>query len=518
MTQNMQFSNALTTVYNSNECQKLLNVTIKSDCDFYDISILSPGQKSIRLGTLYFADAGRITEDTTIPMCLLYYNEFPEKRAREVVNSARIDEGEFASIFQIIKNELDRDKVGQDIFPHVLNMFFQGAELNDILTELNKTTGNLFAIIDSTGKLIAKNDNFYVDYPVWMKSLDQGYCVDSLMYYIEEERKKNGYSISTMPFSVFCKHLKTNIFCTRIVYGNFLIGYIFDISKSGIFSVGEQQVMPLLSNAVYDIVMKNSCGRRGDYRSIAAENLLSDILSSAQDEKIAARLNFSKIEIPKVMRIIVVYSLMYHRDELQIRAKVMPEVAKIFGDTQMTISGSHIAALFETDEKGKISSEEFEKLNSEAAKHKLIMGVSDSFTNPDEIYSHYDQAKRALDFGESMNARENIFFFSDYIYYVLLDQVDDKSLFQYVRHPALDILHRADAEKNTELYRTLRIYTQTGFNKVKTAELMFLHRNTVSYRIQQIESLCGIDLSDANLLFSLQMSFLIDSYQNNKLK
>lgn len=44
---------------------------------------------------------------------------------------------------------------------------------------------------------------------------------------------------------------------------------------------------------------------------------------------------------------------------------------------------------------------------------------------------------------------------------------------------------RYDAEKNTQLYETLMTYALTGFSKNKTAELMFLHRNTVNYRIRK---------------------------------
>ena len=65
------------------------------------------------------------------------------------------------------------------------------------------------------------------------------------------------------------------------------------------------------------------------------------------------------------------------------------------------------------------------------------------------------------------------------------------------------------------VYQTLRIFTKCGFNKAHTSERLFLHRNTVNYRIAQIESICGIDLSTTELLFSLQLSFLIDGYLNN---
>lgn len=77
-------------------------------------------------------------------------------------------------------------------------------------------------------------------------------------------------------------------------------------------------------------------------------------------------------------------------------------------------------------------------------------------------------------------------------------------------------LEAYDADKNTELYETLKIYTKTGFSKNHTAELMFMHRNTVNYRIQQIENLFSVDFSDPSLLFKLQYSFCIDAFLKNR--
>ena len=45
---------------------------------------------------------------------------------------------------------------------------------------------------------------------------------------------------------------------------------------------------------------------------------------------------------------------------------------------------------------------------------------------------------------------------------------------------------------------------------------MFLHRNTVNYRIQQIADLYGLDFTDSSLLFKLQYSFYIDLYLKHK--
>ena len=68
-----------------------------------------------------------------------------------------------------------------------------------------------------------------------------------------------------------------------------------------------------------------------------------------------------------------------------------------------------------------------------------------------------------------------------------------------------------------ELYETLRAYTEAGFNKARAAQMIFIHRNTINYRIRQIEQLCNIDLSNEKLLFTLQLSFRLYSYRENHL-
>lgn len=79
---------------------------------------------------------------------------------------------------------------------------------------MTDVTGDLFVVIDSTGKLVAKTKNFYVDYPLWMRSIEQGYCSDILMEYIEDRRRKNEYSLSDKPFTLFASTCSA-ICCAR---------------------------------------------------------------------------------------------------------------------------------------------------------------------------------------------------------------------------------------------------------------------------------------------------------------
>lgn len=151
-----------------------------------------------------------------------------------------------------------------------------------------------------------------------------------------------------------------------------------------------------------------------------------------------------------------------------------------------------------------------------AADGQVLVGVSNLFHKPSKLYVYYQQALQAMSFSRRLSNTGGVFFFSDYAFYIMLDRMEDKSLLEQCRHPVLASLETYDAGKNTELYETLKIYTKTGFSKNHTAELMFMHRNTVNYRIQQIENLFSVDFSDPSLLFKLQYSFYIDAFLKNR--
>ena len=222
----MKFSELITKLHSASQPHMLMYIDIRSDCELADVNILASGQSDVQAGTLYFADAGQLTPDTVLPTNLLYYGTLPPELADRLTNSAMIDRGEFAVLFQTVKELLSYQQSDQQLYTQVLYMLCNGAELDRVLTKMTDVTGDLFVVIDSTGKLVAKTKNFYVDYPLWMRSIEQGYCSDILMEYIEDRRRKNEYSLSDKPFTLFCEHMQRYLLCTRIVYDNFMMGYV----------------------------------------------------------------------------------------------------------------------------------------------------------------------------------------------------------------------------------------------------------------------------------------------------
>ena len=63
-----------------------------------------------------------------------------------------------------------------------------------------------------------------------------------------------------------------------------------------------------------------------------------------------------------------------------------------------------------------------------------------------------------------------------------------------------------------ELRKTLYTYLFCNSSITKTAETMFLHRNTIKYRIKKCEEILNIDLSDMSSCFQIQLALMLTEH------
>lgn len=67
-----------------------------------------------------------------------------------------------------------------------------------------------------------------------------------------------------------------------------------------------------------------------------------------------------------------------------------------------------------------------------------------------------------------------------------------------------------------ELFETLFKYVQTGFDKNQTCSSLFIHKNTLYYRMQRIEEITGMNTQNMKDMILLYMSLLKNSYISTK--
>lgn len=134
------------------------------------------------------------------------------------------------------------------------------------------------------------------------------------------------------------------------------------------------------------------------------------------------------------------------------------------------------------------------------------LGVSSLFQDITGIDIYIEQASKAFDYGKSTQAACRIF------RYDACQMPIFKSTLKSAEHPIrepqiLQQLAAYDAENGTCYAQTLIRYLTNFGDRQKTTAQLDIHRNTLKYRLDKIEELCGVNLEDTDLLRKLFLSY-----------
>ncbi len=65
-----------------------------------------------------------------------------------------------------------------------------------------------------------------------------------------------------------------------------------------------------------------------------------------------------------------------------------------------------------------------------------------------------------------------------------------------------------DREHNSDLIRTLKAFFAANANASEAADKLYLHRNSLPYRLSRVQELTGLDLKDHRARLALQLGLL----------
>lgn len=92
---------------------------------------------------------------------------------------------------------------------------------------------------------------------------------------------------------------------------------------------------------------------------------------------------------------------------------------------------------------------------------------------------------------------------------ILVDDLKEHMDLCLYIHPALRILESYDEKNGSGLLMTLGVYLKNGESIKETADALYLHRNSVVYRLNKIEEIGRISLQDPEVRFGLRLGLLI---------
>ncbi len=120
----------------------------------------------------------------------------------------------------------------------------------------------------------------------------------------------------------------------------------------------------------------------------------------------------------------------------------------------------------------------------------------------------YNQAKAAIKYGRIYIKNTNIFDFYDVALYYLIEtgNIDDEL---NACHPDITFLWEYDSTYKTDRVGTLWAYIDNNLSLNATAQAIFVHRNTLVYRLKKLLSMLTYDINDVYTRDYMKMSIRI---------
>jgi hypothetical protein len=393
------------------------------------------------------------------------------------------------------------------MFYELAHTALNGKSISNVINTAASLLGNALVFVDSSQKVLAHSTNYEIVDFLWAKNIEKGHCSYEFVQKVRSNNQMREWSkqggetqIITLPGD------KQRKLVARITREGHVVGGIIMIEHHTPVRRSHIKQLPLIGRILFDVFYRDSAsgGGHGSFYSTVLYNLLDDMGNSDTREY----LRESEKEFPKEMRVIVA-RFINRIDNRFLKHTFSMELERIFSEGYTVQYKSYIGILVTS-----ISEAQLEQLAKLAKQENVSIGLSWSFNDILEFKRYFNQAVISIKLAQRLGLAQHIHNYRDFHYYDLLFNYAGKIPLDYYCHPALQILRQYDQDSKSDLYDTLRIYLEHGKSLRATAETLFIHRNTLVYRINRINQLTGLELDSTNVVYSLMDSFRIETFLN----
>ena len=142
------------------------------------------------------------------------------------------------------------------------------------------------------------------------------------------------------------------------------------------------------------------------------------------------------------------------------------------------------------------------------------IGIGKSVEGYQRLKESYHEASRAIKYIDIIrlvtgDKNKSVVHYSNLGFFQIFGEIDDVTELERYIPETLKKLYLYDDEHNGELITTLQMYLRNNQSIKKTADAMFVHYRTISYRLEKIKQISGINFDDANEVLAVSNGLII---------
>lgn len=305
-------------------------------------------------------------------------------------------------------------------------------------------------------------------------------------------------------------------------------GYVEDITAQ-IITLANRYSFPIFTmrwDAIPLVELFEDLGHAIAYQN-NLESQKDDILANiifGNCNKSKEQLFYSKIIDYGISPPFQVFSIYFFKDneESDDRIKNIKEVWDSFQvSVLLTKYGSNYIGLLHAKENDADAKkwEDFKDrfmnlIKTEDRERSFLIGVGQTYRELKQIQRSFQEATKCITLSHKLKKTDHISFYNQLGFYNLILHINDERVLKDYCKQILGTLIEYDKENNTELMKTLKQLIEANGNILETSKLLYMHRNTIKYRIQRIEELTGKSINESVDRTCFQTALMIMDYIN----
>ncbi|MBA2174816.1 helix-turn-helix domain-containing protein [Halobacillus locisalis] len=147
----------------------------------------------------------------------------------------------------------------------------------------------------------------------------------------------------------------------------------------------------------------------------------------------------------------------------------------------------------------------------QATELSLVAGIGRTVNKLDDVRTSANDASKCVDYLRTKQNKSSLLAYFELGFQRLFLKTEASELEGYVEE-TIGQLKRYDQENKASLLITLSVYLDLNKNMKETAESLFIHVNTVKYRLRLIREILGIEEIGGEAAFELQLAVNINRF------
>ena len=263
------------------------------------------------------------------------------------------------------------------------------------------------------------------------------------------------------------------------------------------------------------------------YQRDIIHNILNGLLSSKEMTEAAAQLGMKESDTYRVVDFHTIKKNVqrkYTKEQLHEVGVIVGELMYLLPDALIYRNMDQIVMIQQVDSNQteleyQKEMEEVEDVIQRSILYRkkdtdFQIGIGKSVEGYQRLKESYHEASRAIKYIDIIrlvtgDKNKSVVHYSNLGFFQIFGEIDDVTELERYIPETLKKLYLYDDEHKGELITTLQMYLRNNQSIKKTADAMFVHYRTISYRLEKIKQISGINFDNANEVLAVSNGLII---------